>query len=373
MDGSTDRAHRAKSYQRIKQRTALFHLFWTPALLAAFILTPASSALKDYALGLTGHPYLGLAVYFSLFSLIFLVLDLPLAYYSGFVVEHRYGLSNQTLGGWAAFFAKRALLSFFLSLVLLSALYYLIWNHPGSWWIMAWGGYAAVSYVLGKLFPTLIVPLFYKYDPIQDEALRKRVFDLSAKYGMPVENLYSLNLSKTTKKANAAFMGIGKTKRVVLSDTLLEHFTHDEIETVVAHELGHFKHGDIYKGLVFGLLSSFAAFGIAAAVFDRLAVNAGFSGSGDIGALPLLFLIFYLFSLVLTPAQSAFSRKMEWAADRFSLTAFPYPQIFISCMRKLGEVNLADPDPHPLYEWFFYDHPSIGRRIKMAERWKASS
>ncbi len=364
-------AENAKKYQRLKQGISLFYLVWTPFLLGMIAFTPFSLFLDAMA-GLFGsNPYLRLAVYFTLFSVIFFFLDLPLAYFSGHELEHRFGLSNQSLAGWASFFLKRALLSFVFSLGLLELLYAVIWHFPKNWWLWAWAGYAAVSYVVGKIFPVWIVPLFYKYDRVADEALKQRIFSLTSRFGLPLENLYSLNLSKTTKKANAAFMGIGKTKRVVLSDTLIHNFTHEEIETVVAHELGHYKHRDILKQLAFGLTGSLAAFYVAFHLLNKLAVQYSYKGAGDIAAMPLLFFIFYLFGLLLTPVQSAFSRWMERAADRFALQAVPRVDVFISCMDKLGKVNFSDPDPHPLYEWFFYDHPSIARRIQMAREWQS--
>ena len=298
-----------------------------------------------------------------------LVVDFPLDFYAGFFLEHRYELSNHTLRSWFSDFLKRAVLSFGLSLILLIALYALIWRFPDHWWLLAWAGYAGVSYVLGKLFPVFIVPLFYRYSPVGDESLKKRICDLAGRYGMPVKNVYSLNLSRTTKKANAAFMGIGKTKRVVLSDTLLEQFSPSEIEAVLAHELGHFKHHDIWKQLGFGLSVSLLGFWIAFHTAGVWSNAFGYSGVQDIAGLPVLFLVFYLFSLVLMPLQNGFSRWMERAADRFALEACGQPGAFISCMEKLAAVNLADPSPHPLYEWLFYDHPAVGKRVAFAERW----
>ncbi|MBI3313262.1 MAG: M48 family metallopeptidase [Candidatus Omnitrophica bacterium] len=361
---------KAKAYQRKKQSLTLFHLFLTPAILAAATLTPISSSLKEAASQLSQNPYGMFAIYFLLFSLYTLIFDAPFSYYSGFVLEHRYGLSNQTFGAWLKDWTKKSVLSFALSLALLAGLYFLIWSFPARWWFYAWIAYAFVSYFFGKIFPVWIVPLFYKYDRVAEGSLRKRILDLAARYGMPVENVYSLNLSKTTKKANAAFMGIGKTRRVVLSDTLLSHFTEDEIETVVAHELGHFKHRDILKQLSFGMAASLCLFWLAFQTVGPLAVRLGFDGVSDIAAVPVLFLIFYIFSLVLMPVQNGFSRWLECAADRFALEAYPYTDTFISCMEKLGSVNLADPDPHPVYEWFFYDHPAISKRVRMAREWK---
>ncbi len=370
---SEERLGKAKEYQKKRQALSLFHLVLTPLLLAAAFVSPLSLMLKELALGVSANPYGTAAVYFVLLSLYFLAFDGPLGFYSGFVLEHQYELSNQALGSWAKEFTKKTLLSFVFSLALIEALYALIWRFPARWWLIAWAGYAGLSYVMGKIFPVLIVPLFYKYSQVENASLKERILTLAGRYGLPVENVYSLNLSKTTKKANAAFMGLGRTKRVVLSDTLIENFTPNEIETVVAHELGHFKHRDIWKQLGIGLVTSFLAFWIVFRWFAPLSKALGFEGAGDLAALPLLLLIFQLFFLVLMPLQNGYSRRVERAADRFALKAYPNPDIFISCMEKLARVNLADPEPHAVYEWFFYDHPAIAKRIKMAREWKAKS
>jgi len=286
------------------------------------------------------------------------------------VLEHQFGLSNQTFGQWLSELGKRSLLSFLLSLALLQCLYWIIRSDPAHWWLWAWAGYAFVSYVLGKVFPVVIVPLFYKYGRLEDKELETKVLALASRYGMPVQNVYSINLSKTTKKANAAFMGIGKTKRVVLSDTLIQNFTHPEIETVVAHELGHYKHQDVWRLLAFGLVVSLAAFAAGFAGMNAWVPALSLHSAADVAGLPLLFLIFYAVNLVLMPLMSGYSRRRENAADLFALNAIENKEVFISCMEKLGSQNIADPAPPAWYEWLFYDHPSIRKRIAMAKNWK---
>ncbi len=358
---------KAKAYQRKKEILTLFHLVFTPAVLWLAIVTPVSVLFRNTATAWSANPYLILVFYFIFLSIYSLILDFPFSFYSGFILEHQFELSNQTFPAWCRDFVKKSALSFIFSVILIGILFALIWNFPKHWWIFAWAGFAAVSYGVGKIFPVWIVPLFYKYGPVESESLKKRIIDLAARYGLPIENVYTLNLSKTTKKANAAFMGIGRTKRVVLSDTLIHHFSEDEIETVVAHELGHFKHHDIWRQLALGLATSLLAFWLAFRWMEPLAQKFRFEGVGDVASLPLLFLIFYGVSLVLMPLQNGFSRWLERAADRFALQAGPDRNIFISCMEKLGQVNLADPNPHPVYEWFFYDHPAIHKRIQMAQ------
>lgn len=364
-----DRLNQAKRYQKIRQNLALFHLVWTPFILYLGVQLPISLILRDSAYQMIRNSYGALALYFLIFSLMILIIDLPMAYYSGYILEQKFGLSNQTPRSWAWDFTKKSVLSFLFSLALILGLYALVWNFADRWWIIAWASYVFVSILMGKIFPLFIVPLFYQYSPVEDEVLRNRIFNLANRFQMPLQNIYSLNLSKTTKKANAAFMGLGKTKRVVLSDTLLGSFTHDEIEMVLAHELGHYKHKDIIKQLSLGTLLSFIAFWCAWRLMNPLASHFNIQGVSDIASLPLLFLIFYVVMLILTPLQNGASRMVERAADLFALKHYPEPAIFISCMQKLGEVNLSDPEPNPIYEWFFYDHPAIGKRIQLAERY----
>ncbi len=263
MDEPKYSLEKAKEYQRKRQVLTLVNLVWTPALLFLVAATPLTHAFKAAGSEVSLNPYAVLGLYFLFFSFVTLAADFPLSLYSGFILEKQFDLSNQNFGAWFTEFLKKSVLSFALSLALLEALYALVWHFPTRWWILAWAGYAAVSYVLGKLFPVLIVPIFYKYGAVEDESLKKRILDLAGRYELPVENVYSLNLSKTTKKANAAFMGLGRTKRVVLSDTLISNFTSAEIETVVAHELGHYKHKDIWKQLAFGAVTSIVAFLLA--------------------------------------------------------------------------------------------------------------
>jgi STE24 endopeptidase len=372
MEKQTEKSKQAVEYQAIRRRLTLFQLILTPSLLAILIASGWTFGMRQNAIALVGVGDWGVvAVYFLLFSLFFLIFDLPLSFYSGFTLEHQFGLSNQNFGQWLLDLGKKTLLSFVLSLVLLECLCWIIRVDPIHWWIWAWAAYAFVSYVLGKVFPVVIVPLFYKYGKLEDKELETKVLALAARFDMPVGNVYSINLSKTTKKANAAFMGIGRTKRVVLSDTLIKNFTHSEVEVVVAHELGHYKHHDVWRLLAFGLAASLVAFAAGFLGMNALMPALSLSSASDVAGLPLLFLIFYAVNLLLMPLMNGYSRRRERAADTFALKTLETQDVFISCMEKLGAQNLADPEPPAWYEWFFYDHPSIGKRVKMARSWMA--
>ncbi len=359
----------AKAYQRRKYFTALFHLGLELILLIALIGTGMALLFKQWAQAASSEFYLQAAAYYAFFFLSLWVFDLFLALYSSYFLEKTYGLSNQDLKGWGVEFFKKSVLSFSLSLFLVLGLYFLIRRFPARWWIGAWLGFAGMSYLLGQLFPILIVPLFYRYSRVENEALRKRICELVKRFGLPLENVYSLNLSKTTKKANAMFAGLGRTKRLVLSDTLIEKFTVEEIESVVAHELGHFKHKDIWHHLAFNFVCSFIGFALASHFLKKLVPALGYAGAEDLAAFPLLYLLFYLFAILLTPLGNAYSRWREREADRFSLKATG-PAGFIPAMEKLAQINLADPEPHLLIEWWFYTHPPISKRIQMARNYK---
>ncbi len=373
-ESPADKVTQARAYQAIRRRLSLFHLFLTPALLGILLVSEWTFRMRQNAIAITGGNDWGVvAVYFLLFSLYFLIFDLPLSFYSGFILEHQFGLSNQNFGQWLLDLGKKTFLAFALSLVLLEGLYGILRGDSARGWLWAWALYAFVSYILGKLFPVFIVPLFYKYGKLEDQELEAKIFRLAARFKMPVGNVYSLNLSKTTRKANAAFMGIGKTRRVVLSDTLIHHFTHAEIEMVMAHELGHYKHHDVLRLLAFGLVTSLVAFAAGFRGMGIWAASLGLGSAANIAGLPLLLLIFYGVHLVLMPLTNGYSRKRERAADRFAMKAFADKEVFISCMEKLGEQNLADPEPPAWYEWLFYDHPSIGKRVAMAKNYEKST
>jgi len=349
-------SQKAKAYQRRKHLVGLLHPFLEWILLIGFLVSGFNVTLKNAAAGFAGF-YVELTVYYGLFFLCLLILDFFLSLYSGFYLERAFGLSNQNFGQWGTEFLKRSVLVFGISLPLVWELYFLIRNVPDFWWIVAWAGFALVSVVLGQLFPVWIVPLFYKYGRVENEELKRRIFRLVEHYRLSLENVYSLNLSKTTKKANAMFAGLGRTKRLVLSDTLLDQFTIDEIESVVAHELGHCVHQDVWLHLGFGLVTSFVGFWLA---FQLLR-----SVVSELAAFPLLYLLMSFLGTLLTPLNGAYSRWREREADRFALKAAS-KEGFIGAMEKLARLNLADPHPHPLIEWWFYTHPPIEKRIQMA-------
>ncbi len=358
---------RGKEYQRKKHVVSLVSLAVMLASLVFLIVTPVSILIREFAETMSANAWLIVAVYFTAVSLVLFLVDLPFTYYSGFHIEHAYGLSTLKIRGWVREMAKRQLIGFAFGFVLIELLYAIIRNWPDTWWIIAWMAWAFVSIVLSKLWPVYIAPLFYRYERLSDESLRTRILNLVGSVDLKIENVYSMNLSKTTNKANAFFQGLGSTRRVVLSDTLLRGFTQDEITVVVAHEAGHCKHRDILKEVVFGIFSSFVLFWIAYRSLLLFSSRFGFNSAADIAGFPLLSLVSLLYGLILMPLGNVFSRSLERAADDFALKITGMKSEFISAMKKLALLNLSDPNPHPLIEFLMYSHPSIAKRIKRAE------
>lgn len=370
---ASEKEARAKRYSRIKLQLSIFNIFLSLFILIFLTFSGASILFREWASSVSLNPFSIVFFYFLIFYVFSVIIDFPLSLYSSFILEHRYNLSNQTFGAWCIEDAKKKVLSFLLGSLLVQVLYMCMRFDSEKWWIWFWALWIFLSIVLNKLIPVFIVPLFYKYTEIADGVLKERIYALVQGTKLKVKNIYSINLSKTTKKANAAFMGLGKTKRVVLSDTLIQNFTHDEIEVVFAHELGHFIFGHIVKNILITIVSSFLGFFIAQYVLSLMLTTLNFYGVSDVATFPLMCLIFSILGLIVMPLQNSYSRMLERQADTYALERTNKKDAFISTMMKLAEINLSDSSPHPVIEFIFYSHPALKKRILMAERFKRST
>ncbi len=231
------------------------------------------------------------------------------------------------------------------------------------WWLPFAIILFVVSVILARIIPVLILPLFFKLTPIEDKELRQRITSLAEQAGIKVQNVYKFNMSKDTKKANAAFTGIGRSKRILLGDTLLDNYSHDEIETVVAHELGHYKKKHIIKNILIGTAFSFLTLFVIAKMYEISIAWFGFNSLAQIAALPLLVLWGMLVGLFLSPISNIISRRFEYEADEYAVISTGKFSAFVNTLERLTKQNLGDKEPHPLIEWFFYGHPSIKKRI----------
>jgi len=297
------------------------------------------------------------------------VLSFGLDYYS-FRLEQRYQLSNQKLRGWAWDQTKELLVEAVLASVLVELLYFIIREFPEHWWVVAWLGFLGVTVLLAQLAPVVLFPIFYKFEPLQDEDLKLRLIRLGERAGTRVRGVYKWHLSEKSKKANAALTGLGNTRRIILADTLLADYSADEIEAVLAHELGHHVHRHIPKGIALQTVITLIGFWAANWAL-QYAVHRWhmFETLSDFANLPLLALIFVLLSFVLMPALNAFSRYNERQADRYAFENIANIASFVSSMNKLADQNLAERTPSRWVEWLLYSHPAIARRIAAAEGW----
>jgi len=360
----------AKSYHQFKTR-----LFYAGLALDVFLLvllwtSGFSLTLRQLAFEVFSPVVAARGVYIFLFFLVFYLVHFPISWGQGFLLEHRFRLSRQSFSSWLKDDLKKAALGGGFLILVVETAYLFLDRFPRTWWVGAGAFYVFLSLILARVMPLVIIPLFFKYTPIEDEALKRKIFSLFEKCRIPLKDIYAIDLSTKTKKANAFVCGLGRQRRVVLTDNLISQFSHEEIGAVVAHELGHYVHRDTIKLVIINGAMIFFAFFAAGQVLEVWLAWAGGFAMNDIATFPILALTMAVLGFVTTPALNAFSRYLEVNADRFSLEATQAPSVFISMMEKLGNLNLAEWSPGRFDEIMFYDHPPIFRRIAFAENFK---
>ncbi len=362
-----NRQAKAREYARIRRRLMLVDLALGGAFALVWLLSGASVWLRDQILGITQQQAFVVALYVAVLGAIYAALDAPLSYYSGFVLPHRYGLSTQSLRAWLWDQVKGAAIGGGLGLIVVEIMVALLRLSPDWWWL--WTGLVMLllTVVLSNIAPILIMPLFYKFEPLGDEELKERLTRLAERAGARVRGVYRFDMSSKTVQANAAVVGQGNTRRIILGDTLLDHFSRDEIETVLAHELGHHVRNDMGKGILVQSVLTLGGLWLAGLAL-RWGVGAfGLDGVADVAGLPWLALVLGVFGLVTMPLSNAYSRWRERLADRYALETTRKPGAFASAMTRLANQNLAEADPERWVEVLLYSHPAISRRVAMAE------
>jgi len=343
--------------------------------LLVLVFTPASAALRTLARQCTrGRPAVATALYVVLLAVGFKLLTLPVGYYAGFVREHAFHLSTETRAAWVLDWGKSGILTLVLA-VPMGMLLTTLWRHaPGRWALWAWALSGLAMTVLVALAPLVIDPVFNTIRPLEDFALRQRVLALAQRAGLHVDQVYVSDASRRTTAENAYFTGLGATKRVVLYDTLLQHNDPDAVAAVVAHELGHWQHDDIWKGIGLSLLGLAFCFWCASRVLAWAGRGARFhlTGPADVAAIPLFLLVLLVLNLVSLPLQNAISRSFERAADRTSLELTHDPAAFIRSEVELARAGLADLAPPRPLVLLLYTHPPTVDRIRMAEAFAAA-
>jgi STE24 endopeptidase len=365
---------KATRYNRLKRRVDVASLAWTVVLLVTLVISGGSLALRDGAewLARLVAPAAWLqtasvAAYVVLLTLLSELGAMPLSFYSGLVLERRYGLSRQSTANWLGDQLKALLLSLVLGVGAAVILYFIVHRYPDGWWLPASIVFALLIVGLANLAPLLLLPLFYTVKPLSRDSLRRRLIALGERAGARVLDAYEWGLGAKTSKANAALTGVGGSRRILVSDTMLEQYSDDEIEVVLAHEMAHHVHGDIWKGIALETALIVVGFFAASRLLRLMAPIAGLRGVDDIAGLPLLLLAAGAVSLVMLPVAHAVSRAHERRADRLALTLTRNPAAFISAMRRLAAQNLAEAEPSRLVQWLFHSHPPIRERIAAAQ------
>jgi STE24 endopeptidase len=359
-------------YQRLKRRADVLALAWNAALLVAVVASGLSAWMRTQAESAVAGSRIGSwLLYVLLLSALTESAGLLLAFYSGFLLERRYGLSNETLRGWAVDQGKSFAVATLLGCGAVLVLYPLMAAWPERWWLAAGVIFSLIIVGLANLAPVLLLPLFYTVKPLARDDLRGRLVQLAERAGARVVGAYEWGMGAKTKKANAALAGLGRTRRILVSDTMLAEYSEEEIEVVLAHELAHHVHGDIWKGILFESALVVGGFYTASRLLAAAGAWFGLRGADDIAGLPLLLLSAGAVSVAMVPLAYAMTRTFERRADRFALRLTRNPRAFVSAMRRLSAQNLADENPSKIVEWLFYSHPPIRERIAAAESFRA--
>lgn len=373
LSGSTkldpERQKRAKQYSRINRRLMLVDLGISAIYILLWLLFGWSEALKQWLLRFATNDWLLLLCYVVVLGGIFFIINLPLSFYQGFTLPHRFDLSTQNIKGWIIDQLKGILLSGVFGVIVLEIIYAVLRAAPDLWWLWAALILLVFNVLLSNLAPVILMPLFNKFIPLEGENpdLANRLMELAKRSGTYVRGVFKFDMSRRTKQANAGLTGLGNTRRIVIGDTLLNEFTPDEIETVMAHELGHQVHGDIPLGIVLSSLITLVGLYLASLGLVWATRLLGFTGPADIAAFPVFLIVIGLYGLVTMPLENGFSRWRERRADEYALSLTHNGTAFASALRRLANQNLSDADPEAWVEWLLYSHPALGKRIAMAE------
>jgi len=363
----------SRRYNRIKRWLSVADFAIGLGLLVVLLATGWTGTIRDLALrGASQNYSYAVFLYVLMLILVGKAIGVPLDYYS-FRLEHSYNLSNQRLRSWLWDEFKSLLVGLVMATIAVELLYMLMRQSPQYWWVIAWAMFLGLMVLLAQLAPVVLFPIFYKFEPLENEELKHRLVVLSERAGTRVRGVYKWHLSEKSKKANAALTGLGATRRIILADTLLDNYSDDEIEAVLAHELGHHVRRHMLKSIFVQAGITLFGFWLANYVLsyavERLDM---FERMSDFASLPLLVLVSTVLSFLLMPALNAYSRFNERQADRYCFQSLASVAPFISSMNKLAEQNLAEKTPARWVEWLFHSHPATGKRIAAAQAWEKS-
>jgi STE24 endopeptidase len=359
---------RARRYAGEKLALSLMDTALSLSLVLLLVVTPLSRTIAEWTANVTEAGTIQWLLYAAVVGGAFALVGLLSGFISEYKIEHRYGLSAQNFAGWLTTRLKGFLLGIALGIPLLLGFRALL-LYTGQWWGLAAGITTFLfSILLARLAPTLLFPIFFRFEPINDASLEEDLREICERGGLKLEGVYRFDMSKATKKANAAFAGLGSTKRIILGDTLLESFPREEIRAVVAHEVGHYRHRHIQAGILVSGALLIVLFVAAQLAYQAVAPVLGYGPAGDLAGLPLIMLFLGVAGFIFQPLVNTLSRRFERQADRYAFTEVG-PEPMADALRRLADQNLAERQPNPLVEALFHSHPSIEKRLAAAEAW----
>lgn len=365
---------KASRYHQLRRRADLLGTLATGTVLLGLVMSTLPLALRELlsmVAGTVPAPWtdaVTAALMAAVLSLLLAIVGLPFAYYQGFFLEHRYGLSTQSVGRWLADHAKGGALGLGVAAIAAGVVYAAMGFSPAWWWAIAAAIFALFLVVFVALAPVVVLPIFYSFKPLDRPVLSERLLALAQRAGAEVVGVFEWSLSGHTRKANAALTGLGRTRRILLSDTLLADYSDDEIEVVLAHELAHHVYQDLWRGVLVHAALMFAGFLLASVLLSQLAGPLGLRGVTDPAGLPLLLLVAGVWSFASMPLVNALSRSHERRADRYAVDTTRNPAAFVSAMKRLAQQNLAEEEPSAAVQWLFYSHPPIKERIAAVQQ-----
>ncbi len=368
-----ERQQKAREYARIRRQLSLVGIVIAAIAILFIFWSGLDIALRDWLQPLSWQPLRGwyplqVLLYFVVLMLGYEVLTAPLAYYGGYILPHRYGLSTMTLPAWLADLFKGLVLSLILEALAVEVIYVLLATQPQTWWLWTALILLFFTVIMANLAPVLILPIFYKFTPLPEGELTRRLLALAERAHTRVRGVFSMQMSRKTTAANAALMGLGNTRRIVLGDTMLDRYTPDEIEVVLAHELGHHVHHDLWKLIISqSILTLGGLYLVNLALHWAVDTQHYYLGLADPATMPFLLLVTAIFGLVVMPISNGLSRAVEYQADEYALQTTKMVGAFKIAMTRLANQNLADIEPSPLIEFLFHDHPAISKRLKHAD------
>ncbi len=364
-----ERQRLAGEYARTGRYLSLFETLLAGILLFLLIFAGLSEKITGYF----DLPMIATAiVYLLILFAAYRIIMAPMSYYRGYVLPRHYGLSKQSLSGWLGDLFKASALMLVLSIAIVAVFYWLIIVQPQLWWLFCWAFLVLFSLVMSMLAPVLLVPIFFKMKPLEDGELRERLEKLAKRAGVEIGGIFTIEFSEKSTTANAALMGMGRTRRIVLSDTLLSQYSSSEIEIIMAHEIAHNRHRDVLRLSVFHSAIILVNLYIASLILDTIVEPMGFGGLSDVSALPLLVLIFAAINLLLSPVSTGYGRRIETEADGYALELTDDPASFVSAMARLTDQNLAEAKPNCWIEMLLHDHPSYHSRLVHARKFAES-